>query len=184
MRARISAPLLGIFFLDQLCHGTGNFDYWIWRNPLHAGSPITALAFGNGLFAAGTAGGVVTSADGVYWTEHNSGTSANLREIAYHDGTFGACTLGEVCTSSDATSWSPQTIGTNFTESLACVASGGGLFVIGANGGGERVYQEVCCKRRERTAPLQPPGRATWSPRGYVKADAPRKWRRFIWQPP
>ena len=88
----------------------------------------------NGLFVTvGDNGIMLTSSDGISWTERTSGTTKNLYGVTYGNNTF--VTVGDngtIFTSSSGTSWTSRTSGT--TKNLYGVTYGGGLFVtVGDN---------------------------------------------------
>ena len=52
---------------------------------------LTAVTYGNGLFVAvGDRNAILTSPDGVTWTQRASGTVGFLRGVTYGNGTFAA----------------------------------------------------------------------------------------------
>jgi hypothetical protein len=73
---------------------------------------------------------ILTSPDGITWTERTSGTSDNdLRGVAYENGTFVAVgASGTILTSSDGTTWTSRTSGTNAT--LQGVTYANSTFVV------------------------------------------------------
>ena len=95
---------------------------------------LGGIAYGNGLFVAvGIYGTIITSPDGITWTQRTSGTSNHLKRIAYGNGLFVA--VGSkypnesILTSSDGITWTER--GTGLTnKSLNSVTYGNGLFVI------------------------------------------------------
>ena len=72
----------------------------------------------NGKFVVvGNAGVILTTTDGVNYTEQYHSTSDTINQIAYGNGIFVAVTLnGRIFTSPNGTSWTTRTSGTN--ESL------------------------------------------------------------------
>ena len=108
----------------------------VWK-PRFSGAGVKpfAVSYGNGLFVAVGAGGLIlTSSDGVSWTQRNSGTSSNLLGVAYVNTVFVAVgSGGTLLTSSDSANWTLRASGT--TNDLTAVAYGNGHFVaVGANG--------------------------------------------------
>jgi hypothetical protein len=84
---------------------------------------LWAVTFGGGLFvAAGDAGTVLTSSNGMAWNPVVLGITNSLRGAAYGQGQF-VCVgaSGFVMASTDGMSWSPQSSGT--TNQLNAVAS-------------------------------------------------------------
>ena len=89
----------------------------------------------NGLFVTvGNVGSILTSSDGISWTERTSGTTKNLYGVTYGGGLLVAVgDNGTILTSSSGTSWTSRTSG--ITNNLYGVTYGGGLFVtVGDNG--------------------------------------------------
>jgi hypothetical protein len=72
------------------------------------------VAYGNGTFVAvGNGGTILTSPDGVSWTQRTSGTSNSLSGVTYRNGTFVAVGLGgTILTSPDGVTWTQRTSGT------------------------------------------------------------------------
>jgi hypothetical protein len=67
----------------------GALDEWRWRHPLAQGNTLTGVAFGNGMFVAvGAVGTVLTTSDGVVWTQQESGTLESLTGITFAAGRF------------------------------------------------------------------------------------------------
>ena len=74
-----------------------------------------SIAFGNGLFVAtGWNGVLMTSPDGVTWTERESGTSVSLNGTAYGNGRFVVVghndTQSAILTSPDGTTWTLENV--------------------------------------------------------------------------
>ena len=59
---------------------------WTSRN---SGTPLYAVTYGNNTFVAvGAYGTILTSTDGVSWTQRTSPTSNHLRAVTYGNNTF------------------------------------------------------------------------------------------------
>jgi hypothetical protein len=72
--------------------GGGAGTTWTLRN---LGNPLGGVAYGNGLFVAvGWNGAILTSPDGVTWTQRTSGTGNGLNGVAYGNGRFVAVGRG------------------------------------------------------------------------------------------
>jgi hypothetical protein len=105
---------------------------WIQR---HDGY-LYAVAWENGVYVAtGWLGTILTSTDGITWSNCVSGTSENLNAITYGNGTFvaagGYFTNSALLTSTDAINWTNRT---NGSDILAGVTCGNGQFVaVGFN---------------------------------------------------
>ena len=95
---------------------------------------LGGIAYGNGLFVAvGIYGTIITSPDGLNWTQRTSGTTNHLSSIVYGGGLFIA--VGSeypnesILTSPDGITWTER--GTGLTnKGLKSVTYGNGLFVI------------------------------------------------------
>ena len=95
---------------------------------------LGGIAYGNGLFVAvGIYGTIITSPDGITWTERTSGTSNHLSSVVYGNGLFvavGGERLNEsILTSSDGITWTERGAGLT-NKGLNSVTYGNGLFVI------------------------------------------------------
>ena len=67
--------------------GSGVGTTWILRNP--GFGAFCSVTYGNGTFVAvGEGGTILTSPDGVSWTERASPTKDFLNGVAYGNGTF------------------------------------------------------------------------------------------------
>lgn len=115
-------------------------DNWHWRNPLPQGNNLIEVAYGNGTFVAvGESGRILTSSDGISWTDRGSGGAASLSRVTYGNGIFVAVGNssttgydGTILTSSDGINWTERR---SYTESgviekLRDVAYGNGTFVV------------------------------------------------------
>jgi hypothetical protein len=107
---------------------------------LRAKSPVSlsAIAYGNGQFVAvGSAGAILTSADGADWVSRESGTQRNLAGIAYGGGQFvavGAALRGTgefdgfVLTSTAGVNW-VESLGDLTDYQVQGITYGNGKFV-------------------------------------------------------
>ncbi len=118
-----------------LASGAGGLDVWHWRNPLPQGNYLYGAAYGNGLFvAAGDAGTLVTSPDGVSWTMAEPDTLASLYGITYGNNLFVAVgDGGTILTSGDGVTWTPVVSGA--ANTLYGITYGNNLFVAVGDGG-------------------------------------------------
>lgn len=109
---------------------------WTQRTQPSPARTLYCVTYGNGLFvAAGTDGKIVTSPDGITWTNQTSGYSFEFDAITYGNGRYVAVTQdasNSIFTSTDGVTWTK-----NLTVSLRlwAVAYGGGLFVAAGNDG-------------------------------------------------
>ncbi|MDE2091197.1 MAG: hypothetical protein KGJ08_04780 [Gammaproteobacteria bacterium] len=125
---------------------------------------LYAIAFGGGVFAAvGIADTIVTSSDGVNWSQiAGTDTTQNLYSIAYGNGTFVAAgTNGTLYTSPDGINWTKGTIGTG-SGSVTSVAYGAGKFVVIVHAPGKtQIYYSLNGNNwtlESPTLPADPPG--------------------------
>jgi len=108
-----------------------SFDGKTWtardiRPPYHSGF-YEGIAYGNGMFVVVNSD-ILTSSDGVKWTQRASVTNNSLYGVAYGSNTFVAVgEKGTIVTSSDGATWVPRTSGT--TNLLWAVVYGNGTFV-------------------------------------------------------
>ena len=66
-----------------------------WTLRKQGSSSLMGVAYGNGRFVAvGRRGTILTSSDGVSWTERSSGTSQDLHGVTYGNGLFVAVGSG------------------------------------------------------------------------------------------
>ncbi len=87
---------------------------------------------GSQFVVVGDHGTVITSPDGISWTEQTSPVTAHLRAIVHSGGTFVAIgNGGAIITSPNGTSWTQQTSGT--TSQLLDITSDGSQFVAVGN---------------------------------------------------
>lgn len=114
-------------FLSRLSYASP-LDNWHVRNSPE-NSTLRAVTYGNGLFVAvGDAGAILTSPDGMTWTERVSGTSSSFRGVTYGNSLFVAVgSGGSIFISSDGTAWR-QKDSTGSREYYG-VTFGNGLFV-------------------------------------------------------
>ena len=101
------------------------------------------VAYGNGIFVAvGDWGTILTSRDGVKWTQQHSGTDEDLQGVAYGNGTFVVVgRYGGILTSQDGATWTAQASPAwvryqrrSLELSLNSITYGNGLFVAVAVG--------------------------------------------------
>ncbi len=66
-----------------------SLDNWHLRNRLPQGNSLNAVTYGNGIFVAvGDNGTILTSPDGVTWTQESSGTTDRLNAVNHGNGIF------------------------------------------------------------------------------------------------
>jgi hypothetical protein len=113
-------------------------DGKIWTKANSTGAPhiIQTIVYGNGLFVAfGSGGSILTSENGLDWTERSSGTPHQLWSMAYGNGQFVATAkfAGVVLTSPDGLIWAAQKPFSYFELGPDQMVFGNGVFVA-ANG--------------------------------------------------
>src|SRR6476619_4179798 len=98
----------GLYLCSTNLCSAGLLDVWHWRNPPPQGNDLRGAFCGNGrFFLVGDAGALVTSLDGITWTNQESGTNRDLYAAAFGNGVFlVAGTNGVISTSSNGVSWS------------------------------------------------------------------------------
>ena len=113
---------------------------WDEVNPLPTSNHLNSVATGNGglLVAVGDFGTIVTSSDGISWTQQTSGTTSHLNGITWDGSQFmavggksdsiGAIVETAILTSPDGITWTSQSPGTN-TVILNDIVWNGSQFV-------------------------------------------------------
>jgi hypothetical protein len=108
-------------------------ENWEWRNPLPTGGTLWKIEFANGQFlAVGTAGEILTTADGKSWSYVISGTTETLIGVTYGgdpgNGLYVAVgEAGTIVTSPDSVNWTLRDSGID--ADLTGVAYGNGTFI-------------------------------------------------------
>lgn len=96
---------MGFVVLLGVCSGLAGspIERWTWRYPQPQGRALFGVTYGDGLFvAAGAAGTIITSEDGVRWTTQTWGVFPDLFGVAYSSGYYVAVgRYGFVAESSD-----------------------------------------------------------------------------------
>lgn len=132
--------------------GADPLDNWHWRNPLPQGNDLYGITYGNNMFIAVGDRSILTSSDGVQWTERYPGGSATLGNVVYGNNIFvavGSSLITDslpyypadtILTSADGIAWTA--IGNDKFDSsaggISGVAYGGNTFVaIGKYGAGD-----------------------------------------------
>lgn len=114
-------------------------DTWTLNSPQIDGVPgVNGLLFANNVHVAvGDTGLVLTSTDGLNWTQQTTGTTEDLKSIAYGNGRFVVVGGNAVLTSTNGVNWTQQTAITQQTwhEQLNYVTFGAGRFVAVGDGG-------------------------------------------------
>ena len=121
---------------DSYSNSNLALDTWTSRTS-NSPSHLTTIAYGAGLFVAvGYSGGIVSSPDGVTWTNRTVSTWASytLQGITFAAGLFVAVgNFGLLLTSPDGINWTARTSGIG--GDINGVAYGAGVFVyVGAGG--------------------------------------------------
>jgi hypothetical protein len=121
-------PILKLVHLLWICPASlqaDPLDEWTWRNPLPQGNGLSAVAYGNNQFVAvGYLGTILTSPDGIAWTERPSAAPTDLFGITFGNNQFVAVgykpewnpTIGEwqaygtILTSADGINWTNRAL--------------------------------------------------------------------------
>ena len=106
---------------------------------------LTSVTYGNGVYVAsgnttGSAGVIITSANGINWVQRTPATATLLNGILF-DGTRFISYGTDICTSPDGKTWTLVTAGINVTG----LTYGGGLYVCCSTSGygGHTLYGSV-----------------------------------------
>lgn len=135
----------GTYFVNNVyivCGSSGlltSTDGMTWAPRSVAGATVYAVAYGAGLYVAvSTSGAIYTSPDLTTWTSRTSGVANNITDVTFGNGRFIANSGTAIISSTDGITWS--TVHTA-TETIFCVAFGGGTFIAaGGNGSSTSVY--------------------------------------------
>jgi len=99
-----------------------------------------SVVYGNGIFVAvGGSGAVMTSPNGIDWTQRTAANTNNWKSVAFGNGIFVAVAQSgsagqRVMTSPDGITWTARTV--SVTRSWNSIAYGNGVFVAVADGAG------------------------------------------------
>lgn len=126
-----------LFFLSCFFPGLSLADpleTWHWRNPLPQGNTLNDITYANDIFVAVGNNTVLTSSDGINWTEGSIEAHSFINGVSFGNGLFVAVGInGGVWISPDGVKWTPGSTGTD--EELDGIAYGNGIFVaIGTSG--------------------------------------------------
>jgi hypothetical protein len=118
----------------------GTLDSWQGGNKSKQLNSLYDVVYANGLFLTCGAGGeILTSADGINWTEPNTGTSSSLRGAAFGFGYYVVVGYGPtkrtIRTSVDAKKWKNAKKTSSNHGYLLATTYAPGLFVTVGNGG-------------------------------------------------
>ena len=104
-----------------------------WTQTISSGGPVSALAFGNGVYVGVTGSTIYSSPDGASWTARASASSGSLNGATFGNGKFVVVGDTTVMTSSNGINWSSASSG--ISTRLVSVAAGNGLFAaVGDDG--------------------------------------------------
>lgn len=121
---------------SQVAAATPSDVYWNWTGTkVESGYSLSGITYGNGLYVAvGRLGKILTSSDGLSWSEVVSPTTNNLYKSAYSNGSFVIVgDSGTILTSSNGSSWVVRQLGK--TYNLYDVIYANGKFVaVGSSG--------------------------------------------------
>ena len=113
-----------------LCSASFSQGQWTRRNPLPTEASLFGIAWtGTQAVAVGQGGAIVTSHDGVAWTNQISGTKTDLNAITWADKQLVAVgSNGAILTSPDGNAWTSRASGT--TAYLNGVAGHDGQIIV------------------------------------------------------
>src|SRR5208282_982254 len=129
-----------LFARDSVLSAPGRFFYKATSTPFGSAN-IYSIAFGNGVFVAGSTGGTIARStdNGVTWGSliTNPFGSAGIYSIAFGNGVFVACgTGGTIAWSTDnGVTWGSLITNPFGSASIHSIAFGNGVFVAGGTGG-------------------------------------------------
>ena len=134
MKRFLQLIIMCVLVLPEFRCAADPLDNWVRRNPLPTGQNLSGVTYGNGLFVAVEANGwVVTSPDGINWTEQSRGLrGVALAAVAYGNGSFVG--IGDVITvSHDGVAWTnvwtDSNAGSTYAFGLHALTYGNGVFV-------------------------------------------------------
>ena len=109
---------------------TQRVNVFDWERVTPPSNFLSAVNFGNNIFVVvGWSGRILTSHDGIQWTERSSGTSNNLKDVIFENGSFLVVGhSGTILSSTDGITWSKMSSGT--TKILNGAAYGNNIYVI------------------------------------------------------
>jgi len=109
---------------------TQRVNVFDWERVTPPSNFLSAVNFGNNIFVVvGWSGRILTSHDGIQWTERSSGTSNNLKDVIFENGSFLVVGhSGTILSSTDGITWSKMSSGT--TKILNGVAYGNNIYVV------------------------------------------------------
>ena len=109
---------------------TQRVNVFDWERVTPPSNFLSAVNFGNNIFVVvGWSGRILTSPDGIQWTERSSGTSNNLKDVIFENGSFLVVGhSGTILSSTDGIAWSKMSSGT--TKILNGAAYGNNIYVI------------------------------------------------------
>lgn len=126
---------------SHLGYVNGPWTNWFTTTTFTA-QTLNGIAKGAGLFAAAGAAGVIfTSTDGLAWTSRTSGTANSINSLNFGNALFVASQFGGAITSTDAITWSlrPQVLNTSASKAAAgtsnfAIAGGAGFVGYSSDG--------------------------------------------------
>ena len=109
---------------------TQRVNVFDWERVTPPSNFLSAVNFGNNIFVVvGWSGRILTSHDGIQWTERSSGTSNNLKDVIFENGSFLVVgNSGTMLSSKDGISWVKRSSGTSKT--LNAAAYGNNTYVV------------------------------------------------------
>ncbi|GAB3508573.1 hypothetical protein GCM10027442_15000 [Emticicia fontis] len=136
------SPNPGLIYISD----DGNNWTKVIDSDIPATSTFKGVAYGNGIFVlVGDDGLILSSTDGLDWTQRTSGVTANFNKLIFVESKFYAVGASRtLVSSSDGINWSQVSFNVgSASDDLGSITFGNSLFVIGTRGsnGGSNVYK-------------------------------------------
>lgn len=126
-----TVALSSLWFLFLSSLRADPLDQWQQRYPLPTEKNLTGIAHGNGLFiAVGRNGTILTSADGLNWTNQWFPIGNMLQAVTFGDGLFVAVGSTNRPSGSSQRLILTSSDGVNWTNRIASATNQGGLFEV------------------------------------------------------
>ena len=131
----VGAGGVSVYSLDGISWAVGRPENVATPNPaLRSLIQVAGTYFAVGDAASG-AGTILSSTDGITWTAHPSGTTANLNGVTHGNVYVAVGDSGTVLTSSDGNTWTAHTSTPAVTDNLREVAAYASIIVAVGDGG-------------------------------------------------
>jgi hypothetical protein len=108
MKALNIYTLLALLVLTQIGRADP-LDTWTSSNPVPPDITLSGITYGDSQFVTvGRTGTILTSSDGIIWSQHDIGNNFGFSVVGYGNGIFVALGSGVAVASADGVTWSPQ----------------------------------------------------------------------------